>query len=129
MKPDLQTFTIVFLCFLLQKSLRPKCTFHSLFVLFFLASKDMSRSNYLTGLSRAQLSLKGDGTISSSCIHRFLAPILKVTILKFSLPIFPLLFRLIICQSVLLLDNVPCNIYVDSLTEQGTKEIDSLKDE
>ena len=35
MKPDLQTFTIVFLCFLLQKSLRPKCTFHSLFVLFF----------------------------------------------------------------------------------------------
>ena len=36
---------------------------------FFLASKDMSRSNYLTGLSRAQLSLKGDGTISSSFLH------------------------------------------------------------
>ena len=56
-----------------QKSLWPKCKFHSLFLCsyFFLASKDMSRSNYLTGLSRAQLSLKGDGTMSSSYIHRF----------------------------------------------------------
>ena len=38
---------------------------------YFFFGKDMSRSNYLTGLSRAQLSLKGDGTMSSSCILQF----------------------------------------------------------